>query len=1045
MDQELMATKIAAILYSSPFRYLVSSLSLLDEPSVKEFVKLIDDSIIRETIGSDTLGSDIKPQDKVSLYILAKFLRGLPDEGLSEKIKRVFREKLLGREDLLKLISGPVDITGFIVESPVSKIIFRHPVDLTEVDLTEGMRELIRESDKLKESIDYFCDSLVNAVSEARDKRYQVLWRIIPSAFISSIRRAYRSLSNEFASKLTLIPADPRSPHVTALDHMYSILPFVIDDGQLGIINWEVSNKQNFISTSKIPRDFWAGSYLISLLTFYVLKSLADEIGPDSVIKPFLYSSPLYDAYLKSILRGDGVSLNEDEISEILTPSIPGAGIVLVPGSKVDCYVERIKYLYKEAWNILADHFEKTLEGDLKGVKEDGIILLKLNLMGEQKVEMPFDVAIAHLKIPIADERREVLLRELTESGALSEREIEELNRIRKLVKDAKGVHSLFIYLSVFLKALSSIHYSFTRTRIDGRVLEDPIRVERREDLCNVCWKREAIIGTKRLEDLDREGREKLRNYLIDLRNAGIIIRDGERLCFHCLLRRCLRKVISDILKEYISVEIKYKKIATYPSTETIAGAPFAYTLLSILASPERLDKNELDVWINHLDELKKIFSDIYGTSGARLVESSSYKLLRDRAMDLSRAVEVLEGYLTALYKEHYFRAEKFEELKENVEKALDLLDQVMGRASGICYPLSILRGLENNPLAWLSVKKILPEGMNGTNICIVRSLSDYFAIVKSDGDSMRDLFEASGIHQKRMIDMIPLQILEGSYRSIESEILLSRWLPSMSYSLMMSRTLTILSIEIARLIEERGGLTVYSGGDDVLAMIPAEISVQTVLSARERFSRSLIEVRDPLAEKVLRESITYRFPGLGRRATQSSSILLVDAFFPLRKAVEIASNFVEERAKAVRYPSGEKDCLHIVYRGREGFIPISLIGVGELRELLLELALGSSIKSGSWGFLTLNGHVKPVRGFSKDVVEVKMDLSSEEYYNLYEFSAMRAGVDTELLRKLAPLREISVMTPKGRSCLLSEVLKGASALLGAFRESRPLVLGEEV
>jgi hypothetical protein len=85
------------------------------------------------------------------------------------------------------------------------------------------------------------------------------------------------------------------------------------------------------------------------------------------------------------------------------------------------------------------------------------------------------------------------------------------------------------------------------------------------------------------------------------------------------------------------------------------------------------------------------------------------------------------------------------------------------------------------------------------------------------------------------------------------------------------------------------------------------------------------------------------------------------------------------------------------------------------------------------------------VRGFSKDVLEVNTDLSSDEYYNLYEFSAKRAGVDTELLRKLAPLREISVVTPRGRSCLLSEVLKGASALLGAFRESRPFVLGEEV
>jgi hypothetical protein len=155
MDQELMATKIAAILYSSPFRYLVSSLSLLDESAVEELVKLIDDSMIRETLGSDTLRPDMGPQDKVSLYIVARFIRGLPDEKLSEKIRGALRDKLLRRGDLLKLISGPVDITGFIIEGPASKIIFRHPADLTEVDLTEEMRELAHNIDKLRESIDF--------------------------------------------------------------------------------------------------------------------------------------------------------------------------------------------------------------------------------------------------------------------------------------------------------------------------------------------------------------------------------------------------------------------------------------------------------------------------------------------------------------------------------------------------------------------------------------------------------------------------------------------------------------------------------------------------------------------------------------------------------------------------------------------------------------------------------------------------------------------------------------------------------------------------
>jgi CRISPR-associated protein Cas10/Cmr2 subtype III-B len=1046
MDQELMAMKMAAILYSSPFRYLVSCLSLIDESAAERLAKQIDESIIREVLGNDILRPDTEPQDKVSLYIVARFVHDLLNKDLSEKIKKALKENLLVKENYLKLISGSIDITGFIAKdsvSKVSKVIFKHPVDLSEIDLTEELGVFMNKDNKFRESIDIFCKKLIDAASKAKGMEYHALWRVIPSAFVTSVKEVYeRDLSNELISKLTLIPADPRSPHITALDHMYSILPFMLSDTQIGIISWEICNKQGFISTSKIPRDLWAGSYLISLLTFYVLKSLSDEIGPDSVIKPSLYSSSLYDAYLGSIF---GEITEEEFLEEILTPSIPGAGIILVPGYKVEYFARRIKELYKEIWNIITEQFKEQLDRDLRDIDESAkgkIISMKLDLIDKQKEEMPFDIAIAYLKVPIDDKEREELLKELLESGALSEKEISEIKRIKELGKDTKGVQSLILCWSIFIKALSSIHYSFTRTRVDDRVLEAPIRIEKKEDLCNVCWKREAIIGVKRLENLEKkEDREELRKLLGKLHDKeGIIIRDGERLCFHCLIRRCLRNSIDKILDRSMGIKIEYKEKA-YPSTETIAGAPFAYTLLSLLASPDKLDKDRLSKWMDDLGELKGIFSKIYGLSKARLVKSSSYEILYNKAP--KEVANMLDKYLTAFYREHYIRAERFAELGEDAKRALDLLECTMKEA-----PTSIFMSLRDSPLAWLEIEKVLPEGTDRIirSLCIVRSLSDYFAIVKSDGDSMRDLLEGSGIHQKKLMDMIPLSILKGDTPSIKGEDLLTRWIPSISYGLMISRALTILSTKTAKQIEEKGGLVVYSGGDDVLTMIPAEISIQTVLSTRKTFSRSVIEVKDRFAEKVLREkNVIYQFPGLGKRATQSSSILLVDAFFPLRKSIEMVSNFVEEKAKAVRYPSGEKDCLHIVYRGREGYIPMSLIEIEKLKELLLTLALGSSIRSGSWGFLILNGHVKPVRGFSRDVVEVKTDLNSEECYNLYESSARRAGVDAELLRQLAPLREISVITPRGRSCLLSEILNGVAALLGAFRESRPLVLGEEV
>lgn len=620
MDQELMAMKMAAILYSSPFRYLISCLSLVDKSATEKLAKQIDESIIREVLGNDILRPDTELQDKVSLYIVARFVHDFSDKGLSEKIKKTLKENLLVKEDYLKLISGPIDITGFITKDSVSKVIFKHPVDLSEIDLTEELRVFTNEDNKFRESIDIFCKKLIDVASKAKGMEYHVLWRVIPSVFITSIKEVYKKdLSNELISRLTLIPADPRSPHITALDYMYSTLPFMLSDTQIGIISWEVCNKQGFIGTSKIPRDLWAGSYLISLLTFYVLKSLSDEIGPDSVIKPSLYSSSLYDAYLGSIFE----EITEEEfLEEILTPSIPGAGIILVPGYKVEYFVRRIKELYKKIWNIITEQSKEQLDKDLRDIDESvkgKTISMKLDLIDKQKEEMPFDIAIAYLKVPIADKEREELLKELLESGALSEKEISEIKKIKELGKDAKGVQSLILCWSIFIKALSSIHYSLTRTRVDGRILEAPIRIEKKEDLCNVCWKREAIIGVKRLENLEKkEDREELIKLLRKLHDKGIIIRDGERLCFHCLIRRCLRNSIDKILDKSMGIKIEYKE-KVYPSTETIAGAPFAYTLLSLLASPDKLDKDRLSKWMNDLGKLKGIFSNIYGLSKIRL------------------------------------------------------------------------------------------------------------------------------------------------------------------------------------------------------------------------------------------------------------------------------------------------------------------------------------------------------------------------------------------------------------------------------------------
>ena len=51
---------------------------------------------------------------------------------------------------------------------------------------------------------------------------------------------------------------------------------------------------QSFISSAKKTKDFWAGSYLLSYLTWTALKVVIEESNENSVVFPAIDGQPLY-------------------------------------------------------------------------------------------------------------------------------------------------------------------------------------------------------------------------------------------------------------------------------------------------------------------------------------------------------------------------------------------------------------------------------------------------------------------------------------------------------------------------------------------------------------------------------------------------------------------------------------------------------------------------------------------------------------------------------------------------------------------------------
>lgn len=135
---------------------------------------------------------------------------------------------------------------------------------------------------------------------------------------------------NQGAELLPYLPADTRIPDASIWHHcaVVSALEATREDaGQPlapAFLIFQLGPVQEFISQARSTRDLWSGSYLLSWLTMHAIKAVADRFGPDAIIFPSLKGQPLYE-FLER--RLDSHVLQED----VLVPGIPNRFLAVVP------------------------------------------------------------------------------------------------------------------------------------------------------------------------------------------------------------------------------------------------------------------------------------------------------------------------------------------------------------------------------------------------------------------------------------------------------------------------------------------------------------------------------------------------------------------------------------------------------------------------------------------------------------------------------------------------------------------------------------------
>ena len=641
-------------------------------------------------------------------------------------------------------------------------------------------------------------DEIANlAIKSYEGSEYHVAWRMLPSILTSLMR----------SEDAALIPATKQTPHLPVLDvaSVTSAIASALKDGEIGIVAFEIKGVQRYISSSRAGRDMWASSFIPSLLTLYVITRLSEELGPDSFLKPSLLNMPLYDLWLYGL---NVIERPELSTRDIITPLIPASVIVLCQPDKIDEVEDKVLRFYREGWRKLAS----TALGEYKGVVEE--------------LDLPFEVALTSMRIPVDAERRKEVVKPLKEYGLVNTEE-----------------PLLPHFLRIVLRKLA-LTGGAPRIYAISLLSSGPLEISRRGELCSMCWQRKMITDDHPL------------------------LRENERLCAHCLVKRmlavdsvlkaCLAALLSespegknrirDLLEDILRSNLPEREITLMdiPSIDTLATLSFKMTLIRAaekISEVRFLAEKFVRKWDNFMNKLKRrqfTLPDFY----------SELAKTRERLKEDLLYLTFIDGVW--LLEESYRRVMREKSnLRNDAQELISLLDKIRNTLS------------EN------------VEVLSGDKGILSESQGRYFSIVRGDGDNMGMLFSMEDRYAVRISDVAP---------NIGGEVGGERYTPSLAMTASLSRRLTALAMRVNDICYEHGIFPVFLGGDDLLLLSPVETALVGTALMRREFSQSMLKVVDRVSGSWV------LVPGLGSKASQTFSIRTCHRMSPLKLELERAS-----------------------------------------------------------------------------------------------------------------------------------------------------------
>lgn len=152
-----------------------------------------------------------------------------------------------------------------------------------------------------------------------------------------------------------VLPADTRVPDHSIWDHLDLASAFAgafaaDGNGECMLLALSLGPVQSFIAAARKMDDLWAGSHLLSRLSWEAMKSVCQRLGPDAILFPRLRGVPQVDLWLR-----DDVGLPREwfkkcpwtekanDTNPLFAAALPNRFVAVVPASEVEEIVEEVK------------------------------------------------------------------------------------------------------------------------------------------------------------------------------------------------------------------------------------------------------------------------------------------------------------------------------------------------------------------------------------------------------------------------------------------------------------------------------------------------------------------------------------------------------------------------------------------------------------------------------------------------------------------------------------------------------------------------------